>query len=266
MKAIRCASGLGDSVYLRAICEHFVRSGEQVTALSNYPEIFEGSGCAVEPFRRERVDVVAHYVTGKANLRTNQWQDVCLAAGVGHPVPLAISWAVRDSEMVSRLRARAAGRPIVLVQGGRTPMARTDGFGKELLPDRQAFECAVGEARAAGAYTVAIGKAEPIYRPPVDEDFTGQTTVSDLLDLFATCDAVISQVGFAVPMAEVFDRPLLVVWADSGLKARHPYVAQITPAKVLSKPTSKHVMDDWDHDRIRAAVRQLVTPAFEAAA
>lgn len=257
MKAIRCASGLGDSVYLRAICEHFVRAGDRVTALSNYPEIFEGSGCAVEPFRRERVDVVAHYVTGKANPATTQWEDVCRAAGVAGPVPFSISWAVKDPGAVSRLRERAAGRPVVLVQGGRTPMDRTDGFGKELLPDRQAFEAALDAIRG-DCYLVAVGKAEPIYRLPADEDLTGRTTVSDLLDLFASCDAVVCQVGYAVPMAEVFDRPLLAVWADSGLKARHPYIAQITPAKVLSKPTSVHVVDDWDLDRIRAAARRFL--------
>ena len=256
MKAIRCASGLGDSVYLRAIAEHFVRAGEKITALSNYPEIFEGSGCRVEPFRRERVDIVAHYVTGKSNQSTNQWQDVCLAAGVAHPIPFAFDWMVESRRLVDGVRERAAGRSVVIVQGGRTPMARTDGFGKELLPDRQAFEAAL--TACGDCYLVAVGKAEPIYRVPVDEDLTGKTSVSDLLDLFEACDAAVAQVGYAVPMAEVFDRPLLVVWADSGLKAREPYVARITPTKVLSKPTSDWVLDDWDHERIRQHVRRFL--------
>ncbi len=255
MRSIRSASGLGDSVYLRAIADHFART-EPITALSNYPEVFHGSRCSVEPFRRDRVDIVAHYVMGKANPSTNQWQDVCSGAGVTHPVPFTFAWRVRNPELVAGVFSRAADRRVVLVQGGRTPMARTDGFGKELLPDRQAFEAAL--TACGDCYLVAVGKAEPIYRVPVDEDLTGKTSVSDLLDLFEACDAAVAQVGYAVPMAEVFDRPLLVVWADSGLKAREPYVARITPTKVLSKPTSDWVLDDWDHERIRQHVRRFL--------
>lgn len=257
MRSIRCASGLGDSVYLRAIADHLAAGGERLVALSNYPEIFRGSPCHVEPFRRERVDIVAHYVTGKANQGTNQWQDVCMAAGVARPVAFRFDWAVGGAGIAQDVRARAAGRPVVLVQGGRTPMARTDGFGKELLPDRQAFEAAARAVRDAGAYLVAVGKADPIYRAPVDEDLTGATTVAELLDLFATCDGALAQVGFAVPMAEIFDRPLLAVWAASGLTSREPYVRQITPAKIFAKPTSRFVMDDWEHDRIETHGRRF---------
>ena len=249
MRAIRCASGLGDSVYLRAIADYLASSGEPITALSNYPEIFAGSPCRVEPFRRERVDIVAHYVMGKGNPGTTQWDDVRIAAGVAHPIPLAFDWRIQNGELVDGLRERADGLPVVLVQGGRTPMARTDGFGKELLPDRQAFEATLEPIRAH-SYLVAVGKAEPIYQVPVDEDLTGKTSVSDLLDLFKTCDGAVAQVGYAVPMAEIFDRPLLVVWADSGIKSREPYVAQIKPAKILSKPTSSFVMDDWEPERL----------------
>lgn len=257
MRAIRCASGLGDSVYLRAIADHFARAGERITALSNYPEIFAGSPCLVEPFRRENVQIVAHYVTGKANASTNQWQDVCLAAGVAHPVPFEFDWTVANRELMDGVRERAAGRQVVLVQGGRTPMARTDGFGKELLPDRQAFEATLEPLRA-DCYLVAVGKAEPIYRLPVDEDLTGKTSVADLLDLFKTCDGAVAQVGYAVPMAEAFDRPLLVVWADSGVKSREPYVARITPSKIFAKPTSTFVMDDWAPERLVHHARRFV--------
>lgn len=265
MRSIRCASGLGDSVYLRAIADHLAVSGEEITALSNYPEIFIGSPCRVEPFRRERVDIVAHYVVGKTNASTTQWDDVRIAAGVAHPIPFGFGWRVQNDRLVDGVRERADGLPVVLVQGGRTPMGRTDGFGKELLPDRQAFEAAIDAIRGR-CYLVAVGKAEPVYRAPVDEDLTGETSVSDLLDLFASCNAAVCQVGYAVPMAEVFDNPLLVVWADAGLKSREPYVARITPSKIFSKPTSTFVMDDWDHDRIARAARAFIDGPQEAAA
>lgn len=265
MRSIRCASGLGDSVYLRAIADHLAAAGEEITALSNYPEIFAGSPCRVEPFRRERVDIVAHYVMGKANPGTTQWDDVRIAAGVRDPIPLAFDWRIQNGELVDGVRERADGLPVVLVQGGRTPMARTDGFGKELLPDRQAFEAAIDAIRGR-CYLVAVGKAEPVYRVLVDEDLTGQTSVADLLDLFKACNAAVSQVGYAVPMAEVFDIPLLVVWADSGLKSREPYVARITPSKIFSKPTSAFVVDDWEPARIAEHAHRFLRTASGVAA
>lgn len=263
MLTIRVASGLGDSVYLRAIADHLAHAGREVTALSDYPEIFAGSPCHVEPFRRTAVDIAAHYVMGKANPVTNQWQDVCRAAGVMHDIPFRFNWPAGASGQA--LRRRAAGRPVVLVQAGRTPMARKDRFGAELLPRREAVEAALEELRGE-CYLVAVGKAEPLYGLPVDEDLTGRTTVADLLDLFQACDAVVAQCGFAIPMAEIFDRPLLVVWAAAGLTAAELYVRQITPAKVLSKPTSTWAMDDWAPDAIARGARQLLAVHERAAA
>ena len=37
----------------------------------------------------------------------------------------------------------------------------------------------------------------------------------------------------------------------------HPYVRSITPQKVLSKPTSMYVVDDWDGGRIEEGARAL---------
>lgn len=264
MIAVRGASGLGDSVYLRPIIEHFVRAGRDPVALSNYPEVFDGAGCRVEPFRRERVDVVAHYVTGKSRQGTTQFQDMAIAAGITEPVTFGFQWPVKNPALIGSVRERAAGRPVVIVHGGRRPMARTDGFGMELLPEPGAFEAAL--AGLEGCYLIGIGRDEPLYPLEVDEDLKGETTVSDLLDLFATCDGVLAQCSFAVPMAEVFDRPLLVLWAARGLAVTNLYIRQITPAKVLSKPTSTHVVDDWDHDRIRAAVRGFLRVGERAAA
>lgn len=253
MTAIRGASGLGDSVYLRPIVEHFARAGRRPVALSNYPEVFAGADCTVEPFRRERVDVVAHYVMGKGRAGTTQFEDMVRAAGIAEPVPLSFAWAVKNRELVDGVRARAAGRPVVLVHGGRAPMARTDGFGKELLPEEDAFRALL--AALDGCYLVGVGAAESIYELPVDEDLRGETTVTDLLDLFATCDGAVGQCSFVIPMAEVFDRPLLVLWARRGLACTNEYINRITPAKVLHKPTSLHVVDDAGEDAIREVAR-----------
>lgn len=265
MIRIRSASGLGDSVYLRAIAEHFAKGGEKVVACTNYPEVFKSSRVTPEPFRKTDVDVVAHYVTGKAREGTTQWQDVCIAAGVADPVPFSFPWYPRRPGIVEDVRALAGDLPIVLVHGGRVPMQRTDGFGIKLIPERAAFE-AVLEEVARGCFLVAVGGADFVYELPFDYDLRGATTLPDLLDLFHGCDGVVGQVSYAVPMAEVFDRPLLAVWSSEGLADPHPYVRQITPQKVLSKDSSGFVLDSLDAGFLRERGRAFASKVSEGLA
>lgn len=251
MKRIRGGSGLGDSIYIRPIVDHFIRAGEQVQVCANHPDVFIGSGAEVEPFGRNNIQVLAHYVSGKPNPNTNQWQDVCASAGVPE-IPLRFTWNVRNQKLVDKIIADSCRQPIILVHGGRTPMGRTDGFGLELLPDRRAFDAVLSMLH--GCYTVRIGKGEQLYSLPVSTDLTDGTSVSDLLDIASICDGVVAQCSFAIPLAEVFDKPLLTIWAAGGMSEyRHPYIRSITPAKVLSKSTSKYVIDEWALERLTEA-------------
>lgn len=249
---IRGGAGLGDAMYIRPIAEHFIRLGESVTVCNDHAEVFIGSGAKVEPFDRHNIQVLAHYVLGKRDTTTNQWQDVCRSAGVD--VPLRFEWPVRNHALVDSLLADAEGRPLVIVHGGRVPMGRTDGFGKELLPERRAFDAVLAEL--TDCFTVRVGKGADLYPLTVSVDLNGSTSVSDLLDIGSVCDRVVGQCSFAIPLAEVFDKPLLVVWAAHGMQYNmHPYIRQITPQKVLSKPTSRFVVDDWPIERIQEAAR-----------
>lgn len=245
MTIIRAGSGLGDSLYLRAIVEYLVRKDRgPVIALSDYPEVFIGSGASVEAFRRHKpLDMVAHYVTRKGLLATSQFADMCIHAGIPpYYVPLEFTWEVRNRPLVDNLRTKARGRPIVLVHGGRAPMARTDGFGAELLPRREAFEAVLEDLR--DCYLVRVGKGAALYRLPVDVDLSDSTSVSDIMDLGASCDGAVSQCCFMIPLAEGFGKPLLTLWASAGLNSSTLYVRQIVPEKILSKPTSRHLVDD----------------------
>lgn len=251
MIRIRGGAGLGDSIYLRAVCEYFVARGKAVTALSDWPGVFIGGRMSVQPFTRNNVNVVAHYTSGKANPNTNQWQDICAAAGIGE-AKLAFPWEVRNPRLVAHLRAKAAGRPLIVVHGGRTPMGRVDGFGRELMPEREAFEFVLHAL--ADCYRVRIGYGPDAYALPVDVDLNGKTSVPDLIDIVSTCDGVVGQCSLIVPAAEVFDKPLLAVWSDRGLSSPAQYVRLITPRKVLSKPSSRHIVDAWPQESRRDAV------------
>lgn len=240
---IRSGRGLGDTIYLRPIVEHFVRKGRPVVALTDFPEILAGSGAEVQPFIRNGADVVAHYVGGKGNPLTTQWQDMCAASKIGQ-IELRFGWQPLNVELLERVHALAAGKPIILVHGGRAPYGRQDGYGRELVPDRAAF---VSALREIDGFRILVGKDAQIY--PLDDcvdlDLSGQTSVCDLLDLGSACAGVVAQCSFAVPLAEVFDKPLLAVWAQAGLRSNDAYISATTPKKILSKPTSRFVMDSW---------------------
>lgn len=256
-RRIRGGSGLGDSIYVRPIAEHYMRQGHAVEVCTNYPDVFLGSGAHVVPFSRTKIDVLAHYTRGKFDPKTTQWQDVCIAAKVDPKLPLRFQWSVRNTELVSRMLAKADGRPIVLVHGGRTPMGRNDGFGLELLPERRAFDAAL--MALDGCFTVRVGGNDERYGLATRENLNGATSVADLLDLAVACDGMLAQCSFAVPLAEVFGKPLLAVWSAKGLAAKSAFVRAITPQKILSAPSSRYVMDDWSASRIADIARDTFT-------
>ncbi len=252
MKRVRGGAGLGDAIYIRAIVEQMLRDNQEVTVCSDYPAVFEQlPGVKTAPFSRENIQVLAHYTLGKTSTTTTQWDDVQRSARV--PAPLKITWTIKNQELVDAIRKDAAGRPVVLVHGGRTPMGRTDGFGAELLPEREPFEQVLDELKHC--FRVRVGKGADLYPLTVDVDLNGGTTVTDLLDLGAACDGMVGQCSWVIPLAEVFDKPLLCVWSAAGLRSPTAYVKLITPEKVLHKSTSRWVIDDWTERNIRDMAR-----------
>jgi hypothetical protein len=245
---IRGGSGLGDSIYLRPIAEHFVRAGKSVTVKTFYPDVFIGSGAGVETFDKKSVDVVAHYAAYRMDQGSTQFADMLRCARITEEVPLRFDWRIRNSALVDELLSVAEGYPIVLVHGGRAPFGRSDGVGREILPQREAFETVLGAF--ADCYTVQIGKGEQIYPLPADLNLVNRTSVSDLLDIAAVCAGVVTQCGFPIPMAECFDKPALAVWSSRGLASRQPIVGLVTPAKILSKPSSRYVLDSMAREEL----------------
>lgn len=251
MKRIRGGSGLGDAIYLRPVADHFLKAGHQVVVMSDYREVFHGSNARVEPFTRANCNVVAHYTTRKNCPSTNQWQDIAINAGI-EGLALSFKWEVANEVLVKDLQAMAAGKPIVMVNGGRHPMGRADGYARELLPERRAFDAVL--AGLEGCFTVEVGKGNELYPLVADCDLSDRTSVSDLLDIASIASGLVGQCSFMIPLAEAFDKPLLVVWAHQGLTSGTEFIRQCTPQKILSKPTSHFVMDDWTDEQIKEAV------------
>lgn len=256
MKRVRGGRGLGDALYVRPVVDQLLKDGHSVTVLTDFPHLYIPTGAACRPFERIKVDYCAHYVGYKQHAGTTQWQDVCASVGMPLDLPFRFPWKVSNHSMISGLRAQAQGRPLVLVHGGRVPMGRTDGFGMELMPTSEAFNAVLDELR--DCFLVQIGKAEQLYPVKSEVNLNGTTTIRDVIDLGACCDAVVAQCSFAVPLAEVFDKPLLAVWGSKISRSREWFVKSTTPLKVLSGSKDRFVMDEWSEEALRWAASDFM--------
>ncbi len=144
-----------------------------------------------------------------------------------------------------------SGKPVLVVQLPRSPMGRTDGFGAELLPDCRVIQKLIDRARETHT-VVQVGAGAALFKfEGIDLDLANGTTVAEMLDVAAVADRFLGYVSFLVPLAESFNKPALFVWSRAGLDTRqHLYVRQITPKKVLHKPSSRFVIDDWMQEKI----------------
>lgn len=250
----RGGSGLGDAIYLQSVAKHWVERGHRVEVCSAWPDVFLPLGDRVDvaPFRRDRIDRLAHYAQRRAAVGSTQFEDCCIQAGITETVDLRIDWQPRNVELVERLSS--VGRPVIVLQMPRAPFGRTDGFGAEFLPDCRAIQRIIDRVGTCG-YFVQIGMGSALYQfSGVDLDLTNQTSVSDVLDVGYAAHGFLGYCSFIIPLAESFSKPVLLVWSRRGLNSPHEVVRQMTPQKILHRASSRYVVDDWpDADITRSA-------------
>lgn len=234
MKRIRGGRGLGDTLYVRGVVELLK---QKVQVCSDFPEIFSDLDVETDVFSRHNINILAHYSKRKEE-NTNQWEDVCIQAGVV-PAPMRFSW-VGNQDYTGT----------TIIASPRIPMGRKDGFGREILPDKHAFQQI---CESVGGTRILVGD-KPVYPVPHDIDMTGKTSVTDLMDMGYSCDRLIGQCSWIIPLAEGFDKPLLAIWSHRIEESEHQYVRRIIPRKILSGEKSEFLYDDWSAAQLDQAV------------
>ena len=247
MKRIRGGSGLGDSLYVQSVARHLVKKGIQLEVCTSWPDVFLPLDVQIAPFSRANIDYLAHYSKRKEE-NTTQFEDCCIESKLDpNDVEYRLDWRDRDPGIQ---------KPYVLVNTPRTPMDRKDTFGAELFPDCRIIDEVLDQL---GMYVVQAGAGEKKYNlRRVDKDLHGETTVKQLFDLAKHAEVIVGQVSFIIPLAESFDKKLMVIWSSKGLQSSERYVARIIPRKILYKSTSRFVMDDWGLDSIREETSALL--------
>lgn len=258
MIAIRGGSGLGDALYVQAIARHMVKQGQRVEACvhAKWSPVFQplGDKVTVSSFRRERIDVLAHYSTRRRNRETDQFEDCCISAGVGTGVELRLDWKAAPGPIPDLVRQR----PIVVLQLPRLPMDRSDGYGDELLPAFSVLQRAIDHLKRRGALIVQVGAGGALHRfEGIDLDFANTTSVAEMIDVVSVADACLGYVSFLVPLSESLGKPALFVWSRRGLISRNEIIAWLTPKKVLHGPLARAVVDDCSEVELTGAVDAL---------
>lgn len=212
MKTIRGRSGFGDSIYTRAGVEWLVRERfDTYRVYSNHPELFVDLDVEVMPFSKKgRVDYDFNYLPFKSRRGTNQWRDMCESAGLD--IPLETSLKDR----------RPCG--IVVIAPLHPPM------------------------------NGAVGAQEKMGIPPNEyKDYCsqfsnqvwlkdGKYTLRELAHIVNCASLFVCQVGWGLALAELFDCPSRVCFAEKGFSCGDTFIETITPEKAISKSTTEAVV------------------------
>lgn len=224
MMKIRGNSGLGDAVYLYSVAKHLQDNGELVEVLSNYPEIYEALGCAVQDYDRAlTVDLDCNYCHKKGR-DSAQMADISEPVGIDLPIRLSRT------------------KPTILVPRWGNPMNNKIDR-SELIPDRAPVQDFID---LHDALYIQVGESDQAHSEDwdnIDIDLTDRTSVPALMWLYSAVDGVLSTIGNPVAFAEAFDTPLFCVFAQSGFDSNNRFFSTIRPHKVITKETSYYAVD-----------------------
>lgn len=245
MRSIRGGKGLGDSLYLQSVVRHIIKCDRQpLKVASNYPDVFLPLGDKVKviPFTRTGIDITAHYVNRKGFTETTVFRDCCISAGIKNYPELRLDWPQADNELVENIRK--PGKPVVIVQMPRAPMARSDGMGMELLPDCKRIQQIIDAVKPYSTI-VQVGAGESLFKfDGIDIDLANRTTVRELLDVSAAASGFIGYCSFILPLAESLHKPCMMVWSRRGLESKELFIRRVTPKKMIEHASTQYLIDD----------------------
>ena len=261
---LRGASGFGDAILIIYIVTEFLKKHTRISLRTKHPSLFTHLGIATERFRKGGEHVAFNYGSRKKIKETNQFQDMCISAGIPSDRPFNIKWPLHNKRLVVKVREMAAGKPICIVGNPHTPFGRRDGYGLELRPKWSIFDEVIEKLKGE-MFFVQIGKGNDEYRfKGIDYDLRNKVSDTDSMDLAQRCDCLMGQNGYIIPLAECFDKPLFLVYSKRGLESKDPYISNTSPQKILSKPTSQWVVDDWNMGIIHKKARQCFSQILSA--
>jgi len=237
---IKGPTGFGDAIYMYPIVKHFIEGGDNVTVLTRHPYVFENLDCDIAPID-DGYDIDCNYIRRKGDPNTNQFQDMCIEAGIKRQIPLKLDYPRTFNNTTKR---------ICLVQRPYYPM-NEERLRTELMPDYTIMQRLIHDHPDLFFVEVGQSSAYGFKFSGIGLDMVDKTDYKGLLDLYSMADIVLSQIGYSVALAEALDTRIFVLFAQSGLDSEEYFFRTITPKKVITKESSYWASDSMEYDDIR---------------
>lgn len=237
-------NGLGDQIQAIPIMKALLKRDKSLQLVTKYPELWDGI-CKTHPFypgckRDKRVS----YVSRRPMKHTTQFQDVCLIAGVSKDLSPRIDWKIKNIKLVEKIKEKAFfdnKKKICLFKYPYDAMGQNGRF-KEVVPRREPFD-------------LIINHFKDILFVDID---TIDTSVTDLLDLAYSADCLLAQIGHFLPLADAFDKPILLIFAKAGFSHKTPFINGIRPVKFINKDTTHTAVDDEDDNNYIIKFQRII--------
>jgi len=255
---IRGASGLGDAIYVYPVAKYYRDLGNQVIVRTKFPDVYKDLDVqTVKFFKIPKADITASYSNRKSQ-KTNQYQDVILNCKMPIDTPFLIDWKVDDEALVAKIKKMAKGRKILVISMPHQPFDRPDRYGDALRPNFENLQIAIDYLKQKNWFVIQIGKGGCFQNlSNIDLKKQNLTSVKGLMDICSIADGFAGQVGFIVPIAEAFNKPLFALFSKAGLRSSDKFIPAITGEKILSRDSSVYAIDSEPKERIHKVMSRV---------
>ncbi len=205
-------SGFGDAIYTRVVAEWLLKNRSSIlTVQTRYPNVFCDLPLHIVDLGfHGHVDHGLTYINDKKNQTTSQFNDMLKRA------------ELPEIQFTSFLKDRKPTDDILIIYPYE-PMNAVE-TSKPMKPHAPEFfkYCSLLD----GNHVLVNSKIN----------------FFKLVNMFNTAKLVISQVGWAIPLAEMLDVPVITVFTKRALKSDNEFISTITPIKICNKPTTDCVI------------------------
>lgn len=228
-------NGLGDQLQAIPVVKEMLRkSKEDITVVTKYPRLWDNI-CPTIPFKPGvKKDKRISYIQRRPIQETTQFQDVCIEAGI-KPIELKIDWRIKNWRLINQIKEDAflkGKEKVCLYKPIDIPCGQGEDA-KEMFFDLMPRENVIDEI---------IEGNDDIHFVNI-KDF--DTSVGDLIDVAFSVDIMLGQIGHFAPLSEAVNTKSFIIFPSKGRNSKYDFVKYLTPKKIINKPTTVCVYDDY---------------------
>lgn len=232
MISLRAARGLGDAIHLRAVTEHLIKRGDNVTVFTPFRVVFSDLPIIVRPVMEgNECSDLRHFFHRLTHDGVSAFAGACRRIGIEESVDLTIHWGVKNADLVKKVVDLAAGRKIFIFQ----PRKRPNNPSQVLLcPEKGRYNGVVADY--CDHFRIKLGVSAYCFdrSGPCDLDLFNQTSISDALDIATVGDVFFGESCYVPMVGEAMDRQYIIMFTRRALTSEDS-VRFLTPSRLFDK-------------------------------